>query len=75
MIFTIMLNESVDFRMLIAVLFCIDNVDNALNININFSFIEIFAQTMRSVNDLTVITVIIIVLIITVTISLLAASF
>jgi hypothetical protein len=70
-----MLNESVDFRMLIVVLFCIDNVDNALNININFLIIEIFAQTMRSVNDLTVITVIIIVLIITVTISLLAASF
>ncbi len=75
MVFTIMLNESVDFRMLIVVLFCIDNVDNALNININFLIIEIFAQTMRSVNDLTVITVIIIVLIITVTISLLAASF
>lgn len=74
MIFTILLNGSLGFGMLIAVSFCIGNIDDALNTPTGFPFIEIFAQATRSITGSTIMTSIIIVLVISATIGLLAAS-
>ena len=44
MCISVLLNGSFGFGMLVAVLFCIGNVDNALATPTKFPFIEIFAQ-------------------------------
>ena len=74
MVSSIAINGTLGFGMLIAVLFCIGNVDNALNSPTGYPFIEIFAQATNSIASATAMTAFIIALIICAGISLLAAT-
>jgi len=47
---SILLNGTTGFAMVVALLFCIGNVDNALSSNTGYPFIEIFQQATNSVS-------------------------
>ena len=71
---SITLNGFLGFGMLLAVLFCLGDLDAALNSPSGFPFIEIFNQATRSTGATVTILVVIIVLTICATMSNLAAS-
>lgn len=45
---SVVINGVLGFGMLIAILFCIGNIPNALNSATGFTFIEVFAQALNS---------------------------
>lgn len=68
------LNGVLGFGMLLAVLFCLGNIDDALNTPTRFPFIEIFAQATGSNGGATGMTTVILSLTIFCCISILAAA-
>ena len=48
MFFTIFLNGALGFAMILAILFCIGNVDDAVDTNTGYPFIEIFLSATKS---------------------------
>lgn len=68
------LNGLLGFSMLIAILFCIGNIDNALATPTGFPFIEIFQQAVKSNAGATAMTAIVLSLMIFATIAVLAAT-
>ncbi|EXJ61484.1 uncharacterized protein A1O5_11800 [Cladophialophora psammophila CBS 110553] len=71
---SIALNGTMGFAMLIAILFCIGNIDNALSSATGFPFIEIFKQAVNSNGGATALTSIVLSLMIFATIAVLAAA-
>lgn len=74
MISTVGINGVLGFAMLIAVLFCAGNIENALMTPTGFPFIEIFLQATNSVGAATGLTVIVLLACILATIGLLASA-
>ncbi|OAP59078.1 hypothetical protein AYL99_06376 [Fonsecaea erecta] len=68
------LNGLMGFAMLIAILFCIGDIDNALSTPTGFPFIEIFKQAVKSNGGATALTSIVLSLMIFATIAVLAAA-
>lgn len=54
LIWTIVINGTLTFAFMIAILFCIGNVENALNTTTGYPIIEIFYQATGSVRAATV---------------------
>ena len=73
-VWSIVLNGILGFGMLIAVLFCIGDIDTVLNAPYIYPYIEIFVQGTGNVGASTGMAVIIIVLAICTTIAVLASS-
>lgn len=69
-----LINGALGFAMLIAVLFCLGNLDNALNTPTGFPFMEIFAQATGSNGGATAMSCIILVAQIFAAIGLLATA-
>lgn len=74
MIASVLLNGGLGFAMLIAILFCLGNVDDALNTPTGYPFMEIFVQAARSTSGGTGMTCLIVVLMTFATIGTLATS-
>ncbi len=74
MVSSIAINGTLGFGMLIAVLFCIGNVDNALKSPTGYPFIEIFAQATNSITSATAMASFIVALIACAGVSLFAAT-
>lgn len=74
MIFSIFLNGVLGFGMLIAILFCLGNVDDILSPNNPFPFMAIFLQGVKSLAGATTMSAIITVLTICATISVVASA-
>jgi amino acid transporter len=74
MVTTIMLNGVLGFAMLIAVLFCLGNVQNAMNTPTNYPFIEIFQQATNSLSGATAMTAVLVALDIFAAVGILATS-
>lgn len=70
----ITLNGFLGFGMLLAVLFCLGNVDDALHTPTGYPFIEIFRQAVGTVGGATAMTIIVVALGICGTIGFLASS-
>jgi len=68
------LNGMMGFAMLIAILFCIGDIDNALSTSTGFPFIEIFHQAVQSNGGATAMTAVVLSLMIFATIAVLAAA-
>ncbi|KAL2424571.1 Choline transport protein [Exophiala dermatitidis] len=68
------LNGTMGFSMLIAILFCIGNIENALETTTGFPFIEIFYQAVNSTGGATAMTSIVLSLMIFAAIAVLAAA-
>ncbi|ETI28184.1 hypothetical protein G647_00633 [Cladophialophora carrionii CBS 160.54] len=68
------LNGIMGFSMLIAILFCIGNIDNALSTPTGFPFIEIFKQAVQTNGGATAMTAVVLSLMIFATIAVLAAA-
>lgn len=47
--FSVAINESLGFDLLIAMLFCLGNIDDALNTPTGYPYIEIFYQATNSI--------------------------
>lgn len=71
---SIALNGVMGFAMLIAILFCIGDIDNALSTPTGFPFIEIFRQAVRTNGGATAMTAVVLSLMIFATIAVLAAA-
>jgi choline transport protein len=71
---SIAVNGTLGFAVLIAILFCIGNINNALNTPTGYPFIEIFLQATRSAGGASVLTAIILSVIIMGGIAILAAT-
>ncbi|KAF2471005.1 putative amino acid permease [Lindgomyces ingoldianus] len=74
MFFTIFLNGALGFAMIIAILFCIGDVDNALATPTGYPFIEIFRNATQSTAGATAMTSILIALIIFATFGYVASA-
>jgi len=74
MISTVMLNGVMGFGMLIALLFCLGDIDDALTSPTGFPFIEIFRQATNSNAGTTVMTVLIMCLMIAAAIGIMATA-
>lgn len=74
MLASIMLNGIMGFAMLIAILFCIGSVDDALASPTGFPFIEIFAQATNSNGGATAMTSVILALLIAAAIGIMATA-
>lgn len=74
LIVSIGLNGVLGLGMLLAVLFCLGNIDDALNTPTKFPFIEIFAQATGSIGGATGMTTLILIMTIFCCISILAAG-
>ena len=73
-ILSIILNGSMGFAMIIAVLFCIGDIDAALSTNTGYPFMEIFLQATNSVAGSAAMAAIITVLALCATVGLLAST-
>lgn len=71
---TILLNGMMGFAMVIAVLFCIGDVDGILATNTGYPFMEIFLQATHSVTGSAVMAALITILAICATVGLLAST-
>jgi choline transport protein len=71
---SIALNGVLGFSMLIAILFCIGDIDSALSTPTGFPFIEIFYQAVQSTGGATAMSAIVLSLVIFATIAVLAAA-
>ncbi|KAE9377008.1 amino acid transporter [Stipitochalara longipes BDJ] len=74
MISSIMLNGTLGLALLIALLFCLGDIDNALNSPTGFPFIEIFVQATNSKAGSTVMTSLILVLLAAAAIGIMATA-
>lgn len=74
MVTTILLNGALGFAIVLAFLFCIGNVDDALNTPTGYDFIEVFYATTKSYAGTSVMTAILIVLVISASFGFLASS-
>ncbi len=71
---SVMINGVLGFGMLIAVLFCIGSIDNALNPTTIFTFIEVFQEALGSDRFATGLTALLLVLFIFCAVAVLAAT-
>ena len=71
---SIVLNGLMGFSMLLAILFCIGDIDNALSTPTGFPFIEIFKQAVQSTGGATAMTAVVLSLMIFASIAVLAAA-
>jgi choline transport protein len=74
MIASIMLNGVLGFALLIALLFCLGNIDDALTSPTGFPFIEIFVQATNSISAATGMTCVILIIIIAAAIGIMATA-
>ena len=74
MFFTIFLNGALGFAMMVSILFCIGNVDNALSTPTGYPFIEMFRNATQSDAGATAMTSILIALIIFATFGYVASA-
>jgi nitric oxide reductase large subunit len=74
MIFTIFLNGALGFAMMVAVLFCIGDVDRALNTPTQYPFIEIFRNATQSKRAATAMVSIVLALVVFATFGFLASA-
>jgi amino acid transporter len=74
MVSSVVLNGVMGFAMLIAVLFCLGDIDEALTSPTGFPFIEIFRQATNSNAGATVMTVLIMCLLIAAAIGIMATA-
>lgn len=73
-VLSIMINGSLGFAMIIAVLFCMGNIDDALQTPTGFPFIQIFLQATKSVSGAAAMASIIAALAVSATVGLLAST-
>lgn len=73
-VLSIMINGSLGFSMIIAVLFCMGNIEDALQTPTGFPFIEIFLQATKSVSGAAAMASIIAALAVSATVGLLAST-
>lgn len=71
---SVIINGTLGFAMMIAVLFCLGNLDDALQTPTGFPFIEIFLQATRSVSGTAVMASIVTALALSATVGLLAST-
>jgi amino acid transporter len=71
---SIVLNGTTGFAMVIALLFCIGNMENALESRTNYPFMEIFLQATNSVGGSATMAAIVTVLALCATVGLLAST-
>ena len=71
---SIFLNGILGFAMLVAVLFCLGDIDAALGTSTGYPFIEIFQQAVESTAGAAIMTAIIIILAICATVGLMASA-
>ncbi|KAI9808499.1 MAG: hypothetical protein M1827_007204 [Pycnora praestabilis] len=74
MIWTVVLNGILGFAMMIALLFCLGDIDQALKSPTGYPFIEIFYQATNSTGGATAMTSVIVILCIVATFALLATA-
>jgi amino acid transporter len=74
LLISIVINGSLGFAMLITILFCIGDINIALNSPTGFPFIEIFAQATRSNSGTTIMTAVILCLMFSAAVASLAAA-
>ncbi|CAG8950590.1 hypothetical protein HYFRA_00002799, partial [Hymenoscyphus fraxineus] len=74
MVFSVALNGAMGFGMLIALLFCLGDIDSALESPTGFPFIEIFRQATNSKAGATIMTCIIMVIVLAAAIGIMATS-
>lgn len=73
-VLSIMINGSLGFSMIIAVLFCMGNIEDALQTPTGFPFIQIFLQATKSVSGAAAMASIIAALAVSATVGLLAST-
>lgn len=71
---SVIINGTLGFAMLIALLFCVGDLDNALNTPTGYPFMEIFLQATRSVGGSAALASIVTVLALCATVGLLAST-
>lgn len=71
---SVVINGSLGFAMVIALLFCIGNVDDALATNTGYPFMEIFLQATQSVSGAATMASIVTVLALCATVGILAST-
>jgi choline transport protein len=71
---SVVINGSLGFAMVVALLFCIGNVDDALATNTGYPFMEIFLQATQSVSGAATMASIVTVLALCATVGILAST-